>query len=505
MGSGGPLPSGQRRWLTLYYARHTWAEFDAQDLPAAMTNDPDAFPSKPRRRAGGSDNGHHETRPQRRRRLGGDAATPSSQNELRPPPTRKAQPQASVGPPAPPKRRLPLAEASFAEPESRPIRDQASRGSRRTAGENRGRRVALAALISAALVGSGFFLLPVRDSGGVAPEPQRDADVAPTEDNESAQVPASTQVPAPTATEPALTPTSAPTSPPSSAPTSSLLPTTTLGEPSDDDFAPLLSELAALIGEPASTRPRYDRESFNEGADLDGDCIRTRHEVLIEEATDPVTMSVSGCSVAVGDWYDPFTGRSTADPRDLQVDHVVSLSDAWHSGAWAWSPGQKTEFSNDLSNLNAIWGSENQRKSNLGPSQYVPLNESQTCAYLVQYAEVKVAWRLSITTADYEATAAGLGNCGSSDVGQRPAPASTGLGLPAATTTSLARLEDTVSTSGSSQGCHPAYEPCIPNLEGDSLNCGDLGADQKPVRVIEPAVDPFRLDGDNDGVGCEGG
>ena len=67
-----------------------------------MTNDPDAFPSKPRRRAGGSDNGHHETRPQRRRRLGGDAATPSSKNELRPPPTRKAQPQASVGPPAPP-------------------------------------------------------------------------------------------------------------------------------------------------------------------------------------------------------------------------------------------------------------------------------------------------------------------------------------------------------------------------------------------------------------------
>ena len=90
-------------------------------------------------------------------------------------------------------------------------------------------------------------------------------------------------------------------------------------------------------------------------------------------------------------------------------------------------------------------------------------------------------------------------------MGQRPAPASTGTGLLAVTTTSLPRLEDTVPTSGSSQGCHPAYEPCIPNLGGDALNCGDLGADQKPVRVIEPAVDPFRLDGDNDGVGCEGG
>ena len=105
--------------------------------------------------------------------------------------------------------------------------------------------------------------------------------------------------------------------------------------------APLLSELAAFIGEPVPNRPRYDRESFNEGEDLDGDCIRTRHEVLIEEATDPVTMSVSGCSVAVGGWYDPFTGRSTSDPRDLQVDHVVSLSDAWHSGAWAWSWGKR--------------------------------------------------------------------------------------------------------------------------------------------------------------------
>lgn len=460
-----------------------------------MTNDPDAFPSKPHRGAAGSDSGHHEIRPQRLRRLGGDAATSSSQNELRPPPPREVRAQASVRPPSPPRRGVPPSPTSLDGSGPPPIRDQASRRSRRTAGNNRGRRVALAALVSAALVGSGFLALPVRDSEGAAPEPQGDADVAPTEDNEIDQVPAST------ATEPAPTPTSTATSPP----TSLLLPTTTLGERSDDGFAPLLSQLAALIGEPAPNRPQYDRDSFNEGEDLDGDCIRTRHEVLIEEATDPVTMSVSGCSVAVGGWYDLFTARSTTDPRDLQVDHVVSLSDAWHSGAWTWSSGRKTEFSNDLSNLNAIWGSENQRKSNLGPSQYVPLNESQTCAYLVQYAEVKVAWRLSITTADYEATAAGLENCSSSDAGQRPAPASTGTGLLAVTTTSLPRLEDTVPTSGSSQDCHPSYEPCIPNFGGDALNCGDLGADQKPVRVIEPAVDPFRLDGDNDGVGCEGG
>ena len=50
--------------------------------------------------------------------------------------------------------------------------------------------------------------------------------------------------------------------------------------------------------------------------------------------------------------------------------------------------------------------------------------------------------------------------------------------------------------------CHPAYEPCLPNLPGDALNCGDLTSGQKPVRVKEIGVDPYRLDRDGDGQGC---
>ena len=112
-------------------------------------------------------------------------------------------------------------------------------------------------------------------------------------------------------------------------------------------------------------------------------------------------------------------------------------------------------------------GFENQRKSNLRPSQYVPLNESQTCAYLVQYAEVKVAWRLSITTADYEATAAGLENCLAvptwDNVRHQRRPAQ-GFRRP--------RQRRWLATGGHGVDirvitgiCHPAYEPCIPNLE----------------------------------------
>ena len=44
------------------------------------------------------------------------------------------------------------------------------------------------------------------------------------------------------------------------------------------------------------------------------------------------------------------------------------------------------------------------------------------------------------------------------------------------------------------QGCHPDDSPCIPHLEGDALNCGDLTAAQRPVTVRVVGVDPSQLD-----------
>lgn len=99
------------------------------------------------------------------------------------------------------------------------------------------------------------------------------------------------------------------------------------GDGSSPAAVSLLTQLEALIGEPDPDRSRYDRDAFFERADLDGDCINSRHETLQEEASE-YTMSANGCSVAAGVWYDPFTDRTFTDPADLQVDHVVALGDA---------------------------------------------------------------------------------------------------------------------------------------------------------------------------------
>ena len=246
------------------------------------------------------------------------------------------------------------------------------------------------------------------------------------------------------------------------------------------------------MAEPGSNVPDYDRDRFAGWLDTDGDCVNTRHEILQEEAAG-FSMNAEGCAVASGQWFDPYTNRTFTDPRDLDVDHVVALADAWVSGAWAWADELLDRFSNDLGNLNAIAAGENRSKSARGPADYSPTAPAARCEYLVQYATVKISWRLSITPEDFEAVAGGLTGC---EVGTVPDPPAT---APAAAPQPPPPA--TVGTQPASD-CHPAYEPCLPNLPGNALNCGDLRSDQRPVTVLVIGEDPYRLDRDGDGRGC---
>jgi len=58
------------------------------------------------------------------------------------------------------------------------------------------------------------------------------------------------------------------------------------------------------------------------------------------------------------------------------------------------------------------------------------------------------------------------------------------------------------SAGGSSGGgCEPGYRPCLPRVS--DLNCADIPADKKPVTVT--GSDPYGLDRDHNGVGCQSG
>lgn len=54
-------------------------------------------------------------------------------------------------------------------------------------------------------------------------------------------------------------------------------------------------------------------------------------------------------------------------------------------------------------------------------------------------------------------------------------------------------------TPTSPTACTPGYAPCLP--KSSDLNCGDIPEAKKPVRVT--GADPYQLDRDRDGLGCE--
>ena len=112
--------------------------------------------------------------------------------------------------------------------------------------------------------------------------------------------------------------------------------------------------------------------------------------------------------------------------------------------------------------------------------------------------EVKAAYSLSVDQSEKAALAEALGGCPPGGPAQ-PSEPSGFQTRPTDPPPTQAPGEP--ETSGSD--CHPAYSPCLPNLPGDALNCGDLTAGQRPIAVLEPGTDPYRLDRDGDGSACE--
>ena len=121
--------------------------------------------------------------------------------------------------------------------------------------------------------------------------------------------------------------------------------------------------------------------------------------------------------VATGTLADPYSGRTIPFQRgqdtsdDVQIDHVVALSDAWQKGAQALDATRRTAFANDPLNLLAVDGPLNQQKSDGDAATWLPPNRSYRCAYVARQVAVKVRYDLWTTRAERNAIATILGGC----------------------------------------------------------------------------------------------
>jgi hypothetical protein len=141
----------------------------------------------------------------------------------------------------------------------------------------------------------------------------------------------------------------------------------------------------------------FERDLYRHWSDADGDCRDTRQEVLIAESLDPPTLSADGCRVVSGRWYDPFTGATFTDPRAVDIDHRVPLSEAHRSGGHRWDAARREAFANDLSHpdtLIAVDRSANRSKGDGDPLSWMPPALGYWCPYAARWRGTKKRWDL---------------------------------------------------------------------------------------------------------------
>ena len=93
----------------------------------------------------------------------------------------------------------------------------------------------------------------------------------------------------------------------------------------------------------------------------------------------------------------------------INVDHVVSLKDAYESGAATWSQDRKSKFANDRNNHVPSCAGVNSSKGSVGPKVFLSRSRDgkgleyeivSFCEYVQKYHNVKLEYGLSFTEND---------------------------------------------------------------------------------------------------------
>jgi hypothetical protein len=187
--------------------------------------------------------------------------------------------------------------------------------------------------------------------------------------------------------------------------------------PSGSPAVDPVSEVAQLSVKGRGPRTGYSREAFGPAwKDVDRNGCDTRNDILRRDLVGEVFRDgTRGCVVLSGRLTEPYTGRavlfSKSRASEVQIDHVVSLSDAWQKGAAQWPTSLRVSFANDPLNLLAVDGRANQSKGDSDTASWLPPNKSYRCAFVSRQVAVKTKYAISVTPAERDAMTRVLSRC----------------------------------------------------------------------------------------------
>lgn len=184
--------------------------------------------------------------------------------------------------------------------------------------------------------------------------------------------------------------------------------------PTDPELA--TAALSKLEVKGRAPKTGYKRAQFGDGWGNAGMCD-VRNFILERDLTNVVPKSETDCTVLSGTLNDPYTGKVIQFQRgqdtsdDVQIDHVVALSDAWQKGAQQLTAADRERFANDALNLLAVDGEANNKKSDADAATWLPPNKDYRCRYVARQVAVKQKYGLWVTQAEKDAIARVLSTC----------------------------------------------------------------------------------------------
>ena len=180
-----------------------------------------------------------------------------------------------------------------------------------------------------------------------------------------------------------------------------------------------LSTIEAQITKGRAAKTGYTRAQFGQTwADVDRNGCDTRNDILKRDLTGEIFKEKTRqCVVLSGTLIDPFSGESINFVRgnitsmEVQIDHVVALSNAWQTGAFKLTLKERTAFANDPMNLLAVKGRLNSQKSDGDAATWLPPLKSYRCDYVLRQIAVKIKYKLWFTAPEKEAMVRILNTC----------------------------------------------------------------------------------------------
>ena len=286
-------------------------------------------------------------------------------------------------------------------------------------------------------------------------------------------------------------------------PTTSASSTAVAPEATDAPVSATDGSVEALLNEvPVSEEQKsdsYDRDKFNHWVSNNSTGCDTRYAVLVEESLTPA--KTDGCKVISGEWLSSYYGDTFTDPSELDIDHMVPLSEAWRSGASDWDSTTREQFANDLGYapaLVAVSASSNRSKSDNDPSDWMPTTDG--CIYVANWVAVKYRWNLTVDADEKDAILRVLSFC---DAGYSIATPEKASAAPASTTAPVPAPE---------AAQPPVVAPTTPEtapVTGDGTtdpqfsSCKEANANGFGPYVTGDPEYTFYRDGDGDGSVCE--